>query len=83
MTLLVLLFVISSYVVIPWWAWALGGLKVSLQVVYVIQQSVERYKQHTLMKENEQYIAELANQYISAARSYVDGQDQVPPNTMN
>lgn len=84
MTLLVMLFVISTYVVVPWWAWALGWLKVSCYVVYVAQQVIERWKQQKIIKENERYMTELANQYITAARSYVEDQGRhVPPNTMN
>ena len=84
MTLLVLLFVVSTYVVVPWWAWTLGWLKVSCYVVFVAQQAVKGYQQHKLMKENERYMTELANQYVSTARAMVEGQaHRGPPNTMN
>lgn len=82
MTLLVILFVISPYVVVPWWAWTLGWLKVSCYVAFVIQQAVKGWKQQKLIKENERYMTELADQYITAARAHIEGR-QVPPNTMN
>lgn len=83
MTLLVILFVISTYVVVPWWAWTLGWLKVSCYVAFVIQQAMRGWKQQKLIKENERYMAELVDQHNAAARSMVEGQGRVPSNSMN
>jgi len=84
MTLLVMLFVISTYVAVPWWAWSLGWLKVSCYVAFVIQQAVKGWQQQKLIKENERYMTELANHYVSTARAMVESQGRhVPPNTMN
>ena len=83
MTLLVILFVISTYVAVPWWAWTLGWLKVSCYVAFVIQQAVKGWQQHKIMKANEQYMTELANQYVSTARAMVGSQGRVPPLDMN
>ena len=83
MTLLVMLFVVSTYVVVPWWAWALGWLKVSCYVVFIGQQVVEKFKQQKIMKENERIMADLANRYTDAARAHMQGHQGQVPNSMN
>ena len=83
MTLLVILFVISTYVVVPWWAWTLGWLKVSCYVAFVIQQAMRGWKQQKMIKENERYMAELVDQHNAAAQAMVEGQGRAPSNSMN